>query len=260
MMSWAKLDDQYPDHPKIVEVGPLGMALHTAAMCYCARYLTDGFVPTAMIGRLINWEGICVISNGVSNGVTNKMVTDELTRVGLFEVVEGGFKVHDYLDYNPPAEQVKKERAENAARQAAWKAAHPKKQHGNGVSNDVNNDVPSPSPSPEESKNTAFAQFLNRVQLSIKLPVTSVDEVNELQAIQEKYPFIFWNVLDWIASTNPNSFTKVVKMAGTAVVHWNTKPGDRSNGNVTKKQTKRIVLDANNKPFIEDIPIEEQTE
>lgn len=30
-MSWGKFDDQYPDHPKIREVGPLGMALHTSA-------------------------------------------------------------------------------------------------------------------------------------------------------------------------------------------------------------------------------------
>jgi hypothetical protein len=140
-MSWAKFDDQYYDHSKIVEVGPLGMALHTAATCYCARHLTDGFVPAAMLPRLINLDGIYTMSNGVSNAVTNKQITDELTRVGLFEVVPGGFRVHDYLDYNPPAEQVKHERAENAARQASWKATHPKKHTTNAVSNGISNSV-----------------------------------------------------------------------------------------------------------------------
>jgi hypothetical protein len=136
-MSWAKFDDQYPDHPKIVEVGPLGMALHTAATCYCARYLTDGFIPSAMIGRLINWDGI---NNADGNAVTNKQVTDKLTRAGLLEIVPGGYKVHDYLEYNPPAEHVKAERAANKARQARWKK-------NNAVSNTVNNSAPSPSPS-----------------------------------------------------------------------------------------------------------------
>jgi hypothetical protein len=170
-MSWAKFDDQYPDHPKIVEVGPLGMALHLAATCYCARYLTDGFVATAMIPRLLNLDGIYRISNAVSNAVTHKEITDELTRVGLFEVVPGGFMVHDYLKYNPPAAKVKQEREESAARQASWKAAHPKKDknaRSNGVSNANSNallrpsrtrtPLPVPEPVPEPKENTAPLQ------------------------------------------------------------------------------------------------------
>src|SRR4029453_3116326 len=44
VMSWVRLDDQYPDHPKVRALGPLGLALQTAAICYCGRYLTDGFL------------------------------------------------------------------------------------------------------------------------------------------------------------------------------------------------------------------------
>ena len=51
-MTWVKLDDSYPDHPKITQVGPLGMALHTAATCYASKYLTDGFIPAAQIPKL----------------------------------------------------------------------------------------------------------------------------------------------------------------------------------------------------------------
>jgi len=146
-MSWAKFDDQYPDHPKIMRVGPLGMALHMAATCYCARYLTDGFVPSAMINKLVNFDGITVNSNAV----TNKTVTDELTAAGLFEVVEGGFMVHDYLKYNPPAEQVKAERAANADRQADWRKNHRDdkgKFASNGVSNGVTTTPVTSAPSP----------------------------------------------------------------------------------------------------------------
>lgn len=149
-MSWARFDDQYPDHPKVVKVGPLGMALHTAATCYCARYLTDGFVPAAMIQRLINLDGLFIKSNGGSNAVTHTLLTSELTNAGLFDEVPGGFMVHDYLKYNPPSEQVKAEKERNAARQAEFKRKRREKSVGNGgsnaVTNPVNNTAPSPSP------------------------------------------------------------------------------------------------------------------
>ena len=150
-MAWAKFDDQYPDHPKIVEVGPLGMALHTAATCYCARYLTNGFVSSAMISRLINLDGICVVRNGVTNTVTINDVTALLTKAGLFEIVSGGFYVHDYLKYNPPAEIVKAEREENSARQKEWRGRNRDKKGKfarNGVSHAANNGDVTSAPSP----------------------------------------------------------------------------------------------------------------
>ena len=160
-MPWAKFDDQYYDHSKIVEVGPLGMALHTAATCYCARHLTDGFVPTAMLARLINLEGIYIMRNGVSNGVTVALLTDDLVRSGLFESVPGGIMVHDYLEYNPVSEKVKAERAATKQRQQRWRDDH-REANGefnadrnavtnavtNGVSNGQNDALVTPTPYP----------------------------------------------------------------------------------------------------------------
>jgi hypothetical protein len=146
-MSWAKFDDQYPDHPKIVEVGPLGMALHTAATCYCARYLTNGFVPKKQIVKLINLEGISIDGHAVTNGE----VTEELIRVGLFEVATGGYKIHDYDKYNPPAEQIKAEREVSRQRQEKWRTEHRQKDGKLGCHAVTNGEVttaPSPSPSP----------------------------------------------------------------------------------------------------------------
>jgi DnaD/phage-associated family protein len=155
-MSWAKFDDQYPDHPKIVKVGPLGMALHLAATCYCARYLTDGFVASGMIPRLISLDGIFIIdnagSNGVSNAVTHKQLTDSLVDAGLFDAVQDGFMVHDYLKYNPPAEQVKAERARNAKRQARMKDRQKNNAGSNAGSNGVSTDAPYPYPIKEEEE------------------------------------------------------------------------------------------------------------
>jgi len=154
-MPWAKIDDQYTDHPKIVQVGPLGMALHIAAICYCARYLTDGFVPAAMIPRLLNLDGITTrVGDGNSNAVTNEEITEKLTAVGLFEIVPGGFQVHDYLEYNPSGEDVRAERKQNAVRQDVWRANKRNKGGSNAVTPPVTNGAnnghvtgaPSPSP------------------------------------------------------------------------------------------------------------------
>ena len=45
---WARLDDAILDNPEeIIAAGPLGFALHVAAITWCARNLTDGFIPQA---------------------------------------------------------------------------------------------------------------------------------------------------------------------------------------------------------------------
>lgn len=195
-MSWAKFDDQYPDHPKIVEVGPLGLALHAAATCYCARYLTNGFVPTAMMNRLVSFDGISINNNAV----TNKEITDKLIQVGLIEIVPGGYLVHDYLEYNPPAEQVKAERERNRARQAEFVAKHRNNAVSNHVSNAINNHAPSPSPSPypspyqeeqeKQKKSTAttpYIRIFSNVTGMIAIPGDPSKVFTALDGLMDKY-------------------------------------------------------------------------
>lgn len=44
-MVWVKLDDQFPIHRKIAALSDTAFRLHAAALAWCARNLTDGFVP-----------------------------------------------------------------------------------------------------------------------------------------------------------------------------------------------------------------------
>lgn len=122
-MAWVKVDDQFTDHPKIVAAGPLGGWLYVAGLCYCARYLTDGFIPRAQVRKLVDVDDV------------TPLVTALLT-CNLWRESQGGYIVHDYLEYNPPAERVKQERAENAKRQAEWRE-NKRKNGRNAVSNDV---------------------------------------------------------------------------------------------------------------------------
>src|SRR5690242_4591704 len=99
MMPWVRLDDGYPEHPKVDRVGPLAAWLNVCAWAYCARNLTDGFVPAERVSRLAAVQKPLELAK-------------RLVEANLWEQVDGGFTVHDYLAYNPSREQVLKERSD----------------------------------------------------------------------------------------------------------------------------------------------------
>lgn len=91
-MTWVKLDDQFPEHPKVMALGKdrlPGMGLWLVGAGYCGRHLTDGFIPRAF---LVGSEQI--------------RLARCLVGVGLWEDVSGGYRMHDYHDYQPAREEV----------------------------------------------------------------------------------------------------------------------------------------------------------
>lgn len=103
-MTWVRSDDNEPNHPKIFRAGVAGYGFFQAAKCYCSRNLTDGFIP---IGD------ISLILPSVTFAASVKLCI-RLVECGLFEKEETGYRVHDYLHYNPSKEQVQERRAERA--------------------------------------------------------------------------------------------------------------------------------------------------
>lgn len=91
-MSWVKLDDRFFDNPKVAALSDAAQLAYLKAVTYCARELTDGFVP---------------LKKAKEYG--SPRVIKELVP-GLWELAEGGFRVHDYLQYNPTRAQVLGER------------------------------------------------------------------------------------------------------------------------------------------------------
>ncbi len=108
MMPWVKLDDQFPDHPKIVEAGPLAGWLYVAGLAYCGRFITDGFIPRGQVRRLADLDDPMALAA-------------RLVAVHLWEEAEDGYHVHDYLHYNPSSAQVKHEREQVAKRQQEFR-------------------------------------------------------------------------------------------------------------------------------------------
>lgn len=112
-MSWFRCDDQLADHPKVMALGDLrrpAIGLWTMCGTYCARHLTDGFVSRQVVAMYADRD--------------LKKLTDALVKAGLFIPVDGGWQLHDYLDWNPSREKVLKDRAKKqAAGQAGGQAS-----------------------------------------------------------------------------------------------------------------------------------------
>ncbi len=122
-MTWVRIDDGFYQHPKVASAGPLAMAMQVAALCYCNKNLTDGFVPWSVAQSLLSWEfigqadadnperGSPLFKVGITCGmagddVTCQFVIGQLVTNGLWDEADGGFRVHDYLDYQPSKAEI----------------------------------------------------------------------------------------------------------------------------------------------------------
>ena len=148
---WSKIADEFPSHPKIAQVGPLGAWLQVQAICYCSRYLTDGYFSVAVASQMVSslispfqadlkkdgepkgrmWN-VCVANGMMGSDIPDLDWFATMQDAGLWDNAEGGFLVHDYLKYNPSKAEVL---AERAARSQAGKAGANSRWHGTRHSN-----------------------------------------------------------------------------------------------------------------------------
>lgn len=114
-MSWAKLDDGFWMHPKVVRMGNEAAGIFARCLSYCGAYLTDGAVPAA----------VAVTIAGSEEKVEALVVDNVLDRLP-----SGDLHVRDYLDYNPSSDEVSAEREkrkERAQKGAAARWGAPRK-------------------------------------------------------------------------------------------------------------------------------------
>jgi hypothetical protein len=104
-VSWFKLDDQFPRHPKVLQISAETAWLFVAGGCYCAQYLTDGIIPKAAVA-------------GLTTARKWQVCAESLVRVGLWHDRGDYYEIHDYLDYNPTREEVENVRQQARERRA----------------------------------------------------------------------------------------------------------------------------------------------
>lgn len=127
-MSWVKLDDRFPDNPKIAKLSDSAVVAYVFGICYCARELTDGLIPAK---RAQQFAG-------------KRKTLLELTPE-LWELTPDGFLVHDYLKYNPTRSQVLAEREAARGRKFGKSSGEPQANSGQSSDAPVN---PDPLPIP----------------------------------------------------------------------------------------------------------------
>ena len=116
-MTWAKVDDRWPRHPKAIAVGPLGRDLYVCGLCYCNEHLTDGFIPDDAVATL----ALPGPGNHHNRFTSVSVTLQKLLDAHLWERVQGGYRVHDYLDWNPTAERIRELRQKKKNRQDRWR-------------------------------------------------------------------------------------------------------------------------------------------
>lgn len=88
VMSWVKLDERAPRHPKIAGLSDKAFRRWIEALCYAGEYLTDGHLPPSFVNQ------------------TPKKNRDELLDAGLWEQNGKGVVIHDYTDFNRTKNEV----------------------------------------------------------------------------------------------------------------------------------------------------------
>lgn len=99
-MGWVRIEDSAPKHPKQLTAGPVACWLWVCGLAYSSSHLTNGFIPFEAMPFL-----------GVANW---KKPAGFLVSAGLFEKVDGGYRIHDYLDYQFSADDTAERRAARA--------------------------------------------------------------------------------------------------------------------------------------------------
>lgn len=102
-MTWVKVDDLMPEHPRWDKLGAAGLGLHLAAVAYCSRNLTDGLLSLDRAKRLITCPEV--------DAVVELLIADGL----WVEVPPDQVRISDYLVDQPTAEAVTRQRE-------VWKA------------------------------------------------------------------------------------------------------------------------------------------
>jgi hypothetical protein len=103
-MPWFRLEDSFHSHPKVIKAGNEAVGLYVRCGSYAAQHLTDGFIP----------EHVALLYG------TPELI-DSLVQAKLWRRTKGGWRMPDYLDYNPSKEAVENERRGKAERQKRWR-------------------------------------------------------------------------------------------------------------------------------------------
>lgn len=105
-MAWVKLDDSFFRNTKVVGISAESRLIYLAGLCYASASLSDGFIPKGAVK-------ILAAEAGVSAGPKR---IRELVDAGLWVENPDGYSIHDYLEHNSSADDVRTKREQARTR------------------------------------------------------------------------------------------------------------------------------------------------
>ena len=100
-MPYLRLDDNVMEHPKVERLSDAAFRIWMRGLTYCARLMTDGFVPRR---TALGWGSLKRIG--------------ELTAAGLWVNRPLGYEVHDYLQWNESRARILERRRADSVRKS----------------------------------------------------------------------------------------------------------------------------------------------
>lgn len=132
-MSWLRIEGRMPQHRKIAPLSDRAFRLHITAQAWCVEEESDGLVPS----------GIPQTLTASPRGKALKDTIAELVAAQLWDVVDGGYRIHDFLEYNPSHAQQEALRAATKRR-----VQQHRERSSNAVGNAVTPPLVTPTPNP----------------------------------------------------------------------------------------------------------------
>jgi hypothetical protein len=127
-MPYLNIDDGMYDHEKVDQLSDAAWRLHVTAMMFCARNLTDGFVPIGQARRLTATAGDPEAAELVRAGVWHDLGEgcDKPECVEARTCPAHGkakaYLIHDYLQWNHSRAWWDNRRREEAERKRKYRA------------------------------------------------------------------------------------------------------------------------------------------
>lgn len=108
MSTWGKIHGSITWHTKALSAGDAALGVWVRLLGHCAQHLTDGHIPQQVAKAV---------------GATSPGAINALVEAGLLEVVEGGYRLHDYLEHNSSRAEIEASREASRDRKARSRSA-----------------------------------------------------------------------------------------------------------------------------------------
>jgi hypothetical protein len=188
-VGWVRVDDDFYDHEKFVDLSFSAMGLWVALLAWSNRNLSDGVIPQSIPRRL-----------GADDIAVKELLEAELLewqngkpdgKPDGKSIAPDCYLIHDYHDFQPSSDEVAAKRDELAVKraEAGRKGAERRWQNGKPDGKAIANVWPQPQP--QDIPNGMYAKTRKKPAVSCPNPFAPTPE--NIEKVEAKWPLVNWD-------------------------------------------------------------------